>query len=93
MPAPPTCASYLVRLWREGDPERGTPAADNGDCLRGCRMTYRDAYHAEGIVMAAFVHCGAGRPDLLPFVGVKALFPKSGGCADNPYQGLSERRM
>jgi hypothetical protein len=27
MPAPPTYASFLVRLWREGNPERGTPAA------------------------------------------------------------------
>jgi hypothetical protein len=28
MPAPPAYASFLVRLWREGDPERGTPATD-----------------------------------------------------------------
>jgi hypothetical protein len=27
MPPSPTHASFLVRLWREGDPERGTPAA------------------------------------------------------------------
>lgn len=28
MPTRPTYASFLVRLWREGDPERGIPAAD-----------------------------------------------------------------
>jgi hypothetical protein len=27
MPAPPTYASFLVRLWREDDPEREKPAA------------------------------------------------------------------
>ena len=27
MPTRPTYASFLVRLWREGDPERGTLAA------------------------------------------------------------------
>ena len=25
MPSPPTYASFLVRLWRNGDPERRTP--------------------------------------------------------------------
>lgn len=28
MPPLPAYASFLVRMWREGDPERGTPAAD-----------------------------------------------------------------
>ena len=27
MPSPPTYASFLVRLWRVGDPGRGTPPA------------------------------------------------------------------
>lgn len=28
MPTPPAYASFLVRMWREGDPKRGRPAAD-----------------------------------------------------------------
>jgi hypothetical protein len=28
MPAPPTYVSFLVRLWREGDPEREAPTSD-----------------------------------------------------------------
>ena len=56
-------------------------------------MTYRDAYYAEGIVMEAFVHRGAGKPDLLPFIGVRALFPKSGGCLDNPERRFPERML